>query len=236
MIEKIGPRIYKGESIYKTGAAGGGGGGGLLFYTDGSITIDNKDKANPGGLSDKSYGSNFSKNVNGLFRIQNDNVSWQGGFPAPSYITGKFEIEAKLKNIRHPDKYHLGVFLGFGSNRFVEWGYNTDSRYLDFGFSLLDNSWPITYNYENPSWDRYNVIGTDNYWTNSSLMENEIVIAKCICEKKENSWNFVLFVNDEKVYDIDIGTTASFGSYVGTMFGYNGFLEFGDISINLIVE
>ena len=46
MIENIGPKIYKGESIYNTGAGGGGGGGGETVEIGGKVypvvTIDGK--------------------------------------------------------------------------------------------------------------------------------------------------------------------------------------------------
>ena len=231
------PSVYNATTIYNTGANGGGGGGGSLslFYTDGSLTENNKNKATPGGLSSRTYDSNtFYITSDNLFHVESSDVEWAGGFSPPNYITGKFEINAKLKNILSP--HTGGRLLSFGGSRFIELGYLTDAGRLCVGFALVNNSWTVVYNYENPNWVR-DFQGSDKFWKNLNMGENKIIAVKAICEKKADRWNFVLYVDEDKIYDVDIYTTTNFGNFVGTRFmDSSRFLEFGCIDIKQLNE
>lgn len=220
MIEKVGPTIYKGESIYKTGAAGGGGGGGgnVLLSTLCNNIVDGVDVPIIGEPSENLSTFNYT-NLNPGFTVNCNSlaVDYSGDVKLYTGSTNKENFDSSF------------IF-----------SFSRASSYRTYGFRLGPLILLMGDNYTNPSFaaDALSFVMPSissgvTVHTNSSFerRSNGQLYVKIGSYTQNKIYNVRFTINDTIIKGVELVTGAYF--YIDRQYytgNYQTILKFGPLS------
>lgn len=216
MIEKIGPTVYNGQSVYNTGAGGGGGSNVLIFKTDCETFDGNKDIPilgtcinfnNLGNGFTCVHGSNFYSFKTTQNAVETNNI-WLG---SPMLIYGlktKTKIRCSLSQNKNKT---MQILMPLPLRiTFFDPGLSYHcSNMVGVSLNMTSN------NYTTNIIDKFEIIGVDKYFGFDELVLNRIYeftitfdngVVRIECNNKFVEFNYDFFNNTSP-------------SWVGSLYG-----------------